>query len=75
MKAKPAERGRLEGLGVPDHRLLFSNLWCFQNSGYLIPNNKDHRILGSMLVSPYFGKLPFKARHHAKRTSCMRAFY
>ena len=74
MKAKPAERGQLEGLGGPDHRFFIINLWRFQSSGYLTPNNKDHRSLRSMLGSPYFGKLPFKARDHAKRTSYMRAF-
>ena len=32
-----------------------------QNSGYLFggPNNKDYSILGSILGSPYFGKLPY----------------
>ena len=31
-----------------------------QNQGYHFrgPNNKDYRILGSILGSPYFGKLP-----------------
>ena len=31
-----------------------------QNYGYLFggPNNKDYSILGSILGSPYFGKLP-----------------
>ena len=31
-----------------------------QNYGYFFggPDNKDHRILGSMLGSPYLGKLP-----------------
>ena len=31
-----------------------------QNKGYLIggPHIKDHSSLGSILVSPYFGKLP-----------------
>ena len=32
-----------------------------QNYGYLLggPNNKDYSILGSILGSPYFGKLPY----------------
>ena len=34
-----------------------------QNQGYLIggPYNKDYSILGSILGSPYFGKLPCHA--------------
>ena len=33
----------------------------FSKSGYLIgvPHNKDYTILGSILGSPYFGKLPY----------------
>ena len=33
-----------------------------QNSGYHFggPNNKDYSIMGSILGSPYFGKLPYK---------------
>ena len=32
-----------------------------QNYGYLFegPHNKDYSILGSILGSPYFGKLPY----------------
>ena len=32
-----------------------------QNEGYLFggPHHKDYYILGSILGSPYFGKLPF----------------
>ena len=35
-----------------------------QNYGYLFggPHNKDYSILGSILGSPYFGKLPNEAR-------------
>ena len=25
------------------------------------PNNKDHNIMGSLLGSPYFGKLPYRS--------------
>ena len=33
-----------------------------QNQGYHFrgPNNKDYSILGSILGSPYFGKLPYR---------------
>ena len=39
-----------------------------QNYGYHFggPNNKDYSILGSILESPYFGKLPYKD-HKKKR--------
>ena len=35
-----------------------------QNYGYLFggPNNKDYSILGSILGSPYFGKLPYSTK-------------
>ena len=35
-------------------------IWVSQNWGYLIggPHNKDYSIWGSILGSPYFGKLP-----------------
>ena len=38
------------------------NLGVSQNYGYLFggPHNKDYSILGSILGSPYFGKLPFR---------------
>ena len=42
-------------------RLDLFNLVVSQNSGYLFggPYNQDYDILGSILGSPYFGKLPF----------------
>ena len=45
-------QGSVEDLGVS------------QNHGYHFggPNNKDYSILGSMLESPYFGKLPFSVQ-------------
>ena len=45
-----------------------------QNYGYLFggPNNKDYSIFGSILGSPYFGKLPYQEPQRA--LSCMRAF-
>ena len=33
-------------------------IWGFLKLG-VGPNNKDHSILGSILGSPYFGKLPY----------------
>ena len=40
-----------------------------QNSGYLFggPHNKDYSILGSILGSPYFGKLPVIGMQQRKR--------
>ena len=35
------------------------------------PNNKDHNILGSILGSPYFGKLPFRALPPQKKKTDM----
>ena len=37
-------------------------MWVSQNYGYLFggPNNKDYSLLGSILGSPYFGKLPYR---------------
>ena len=40
----------------------FGNIWGFPKiRGYLFggPNNQDYSILGSILGSPYFGKLPY----------------
>ena len=40
------------------------DLGVSQNYGYPFggPHNKDYSILGSLLGSPYFGKLPFEVR-------------
>ena len=40
------------------------NVGVSQNWGYLFggPNNKDSSILGSILGSPYVGKLPYRVR-------------
>ena len=37
--------------------------WVSQHWGYLVggPHNKDYSIFGSILGSPYFGKLRFRA--------------
>ena len=41
------------------------SIWGFPKITFLGafggPHNKDYGILGSMLGSPYFGKLPFRA--------------
>ena len=44
-----------------------------QNYGYLFggPNNKDYSILGSILGSPYFGKLPYLACKQEGKAVCL----
>ena len=44
-------------MGVPNSR----GIWRFKIMGTFFggPYNKDYSILGSILGSPYFGKLPF----------------
>ena len=37
------------------------------------PNNKDYSILGSILGSPYFGKLPYNRRPGMTRSLVVRA--
>ena len=45
---------------VVDIALAFSEMGASQNWGYHFrsPNNKDYSVLGSILGSPYLGKLP-----------------
>ena len=44
-----------------DSLLRLDNMGVSQNYGYLLwgPHNKDYSILGSILGSPYLGKLPY----------------
>ena len=49
-------------MGVPLLKIVvFWGLYHFRG-----PCNKDYSILGSILGSPHFGKLPFKASGDAK---------
>ena len=55
-------RWRLSGNdGLPAERPRGKDLGVSQNEGYLNggPHDKDYSILGSILGSPSFGKLPF----------------
>ena len=64
----PYTSGKLENKPNKEHTYGVS-----QNYGYLFegPHNKDYSILGSILGSPYFGKLPYT--HIITRLkSCLR---
>ena len=46
-----------------DSQFEYLSIWQFPKIWSTIfrgPNNKDYNILGSILGSPYLGKLPFK---------------
>ena len=47
---------------VLSFRLKLYGIWGFPKIRYLSrgPKNKDYSILGPILGSPYFGKLPFR---------------
>ena len=52
--------GALPGVGMAGDDMGVSPIWGYHFEG---PNNKDFSILGSILGSPYFGKLPYSARN------------
>ena len=48
----------------------FPKLWVLFGG----PHNKDYNILGSILGSPYFGKLPFRIAGHLPHVESLDTF-